>query len=243
MTGIGFQLKACEVSRQREVAGSDDGTADDAVGAGGHLAVARKMVDHAAGQLRSTVWSLRSLPTDDRLFSVALREQADRHAAGHETQISLSFDPAADRLPAFVAGNLLLVMQEALHNALHHADPRTIAMAVAADATARTVTATVRDDGAGFVIGSQAGPTQGHFGVAGMRERVERLGGRLEITSSPGDGTTVAAVVPLVPGGLSVDGTHAASQPADGQLEANTHGRPLPVRTMSPASGDSYISG
>ena len=243
VTGIGFQLKACEVSRQREVAGSDDGTADDAVGAGGHLAVARKMVDHAAGQLRSTVWSLRSLPTDDRLFSVALREQADRHAAGHETQISLSFDPAADRLPAFVAGNLLLVMQEALHNALHHADPRTIAMAVAADATARTVTATVRDDGAGFVIGSQAGPTQGHFGVAGMRERVERLGGRLEITSSPGDGTTVAAVVPLVPGGLSVDGTHAASQPADGQLEANTHGRPLPVRTMSPASGDSYISG
>ena len=171
---------------------------------------------------------------------MALRELADRHAAGHETQISLSFDPAADRLPAFVAGNLLLVMQEALHNALHHADPRTIAMGVAADAAARTVTATVRDDGAGFVIGSQAGPTQGHFGVAGMRERVERLGGRLEITSCLGDGTTVTAVVPLVPGGLSVDVPDAARQPADEQLEADTHGRPLPVRTMSPASGDSY---
>jgi signal transduction histidine kinase len=142
-----------------------------------------------------------------------------------------------------VAGNLLLVMQEALHNALHHADPRTIAMGVAADAAARTVTATVRDDGAGFVIGSQAGPTQGHFGVAGMRERVERLGGRLEITSSPADGTTVTAVVPLVPGDLTVDERHAASQPADEQLEADTHGRPLPVRTMSPASGDSYTRG
>jgi signal transduction histidine kinase len=243
VTGIGFQLKACEVSRQREAATNDTGTAGDTVGAGGHLAVARKMVDHAAGQLRSTVWSLRSLPTDDRLFSVALRELADRHAAGHETQISLSFDPAADRLPACVAGNLLLVMQEALHNALHHADPRTIAMGVAADAAARTVTATVRDDGAGFVIGSQAGPTQGHFGVAGMRERVERLGGRLEITSSPADGTTVTAVVPLVPGDLTVDERHAASQPADEQLEADTHGRPLPVRTMSPASGDSYTRG
>jgi signal transduction histidine kinase len=116
-------------------------------------------------------------------------------------------------------------------------------MGVAADAAARTVTATVRDDGAGFVIGSQAGPTQGHFGVAGMRERVERLGGRLEITSSPADGTTVTAVVPLVPGDLTVDERHAASQPADEQLEADTHGRPLPVRTMSPASGDSYTRG
>jgi signal transduction histidine kinase len=178
------------------------------------------MVDHAAGQLRSTVWSLRSLPTDDRLFSVALRELANRHSAGHETHIDLSFDAAADRLPAFIAGNLLLVMQEALHNALHHAESQTITMSVTANAEAGTVTAAVRDDGAGFLVGSQAGPTQGHFGLAGMRERMERLGGRLEIASQPGDGTTVAAVVPF-----------------------EAHVRPLPFRTMSATATDSYTSG
>jgi signal transduction histidine kinase len=243
VTGIGFQLKACEVSRRREDADRADGTVSEAAGSGGHLSVAQKMVDHAAGQLRSTVWSLRSLPTDDRLFSVALRELADRHSAGHETHIDLSFDAVADRLPAFIAGNLLLVMQEALHNALHHAEPQTITMSVTASGEAGMVTSAVRDDGAGFLVGSQAGPTQGHFGLAGMRERMERLGGRLEIASQPGEGTTVTAVVPLVPVGWSVDVPDAARQPADEQLEADTHGRPLPVRTMSPASADSYTSG
>ena len=58
------------------------------------------------------------------------------------------------------------------------------------------VVAVVADDGRGFEMGTQAGPRQGHFGLAGMRERAERLGGTLEIDSAIGQGTTVRASVP-----------------------------------------------
>ena len=47
----------------------------------------------------------------------------------------------------------------------------------------------VRDDGCGFDIGSRPGQTEGHFGLDGIIERVERLGGTFEIESSPGNGT------------------------------------------------------
>jgi signal transduction histidine kinase len=55
----------------------------------------------------------------------------------------------------------------------------------------------VRDDGKGFTPGAQAGATQGHFGLTGMRERIERLNGTLRIASTPGQGTTVHSEVPL----------------------------------------------
>jgi signal transduction histidine kinase len=154
-------------------------------------------VDHAAGQLRGTVWSLRSLTADGRPFGVALRELVDRTAAGHDATTSLALDPAADDLPPLVSGNLLLVLQEALHNALHHAEPKTVAVEVRADEAGSGIVATVRDDGCGFTLGEQVGPAQGHFGLDGMRERVERIGGTLEIKTAVGAGTTVRADVPL----------------------------------------------
>jgi signal transduction histidine kinase len=55
----------------------------------------------------------------------------------------------------------------------------------------------VADDGQGFDEHAVAGPAQGHFGLHVMRERVERLGGRLEMTSRPGHGTTIFARVRL----------------------------------------------
>jgi len=53
----------------------------------------------------------------------------------------------------------------------------------------------VRDDGRGFAVGNAEGVEQGHFGLHGMRERAERLGGMLAIESTPEGGTTVRATV------------------------------------------------
>jgi signal transduction histidine kinase len=100
----------------------------------------------------------------------------------------------AAELPNFVAGNLLLVVQEAIHNAIRHGQPTQVE--VAADfGNDGALAITVRDDGAGFLPGTEAGPAQGHFGLHGMRERLERLGGTLQIESSPGSGTTITAHV------------------------------------------------
>lgn len=193
VTGIAFQLKVCE-AKDKDRHGEDTPDGDDD-GVSRHLGVARKMVEHAADQLRGTVWSLRSLPTEGRTFSDALRELVGRIGSGHNAAIDLDFDPRADGIAAYVAGNLLLVVQEAVHNALHHGDPRTVTVRIAAD-EGGGVMVTVRDDGKGFEPGTQAGPRQGHFGLAGMRERVERLGGSLEMETAPGRGTTVRAQTP-----------------------------------------------
>jgi signal transduction histidine kinase len=198
VTGIAFQLKVCD-AKERERNGASGQPAGQEAGdeVARHLGVARKMVEHAADQLRGSVWSLRSLPTEGRTFSDAVHELVGRVGAGHAARVRIDFDARANAIAAYVAGNLLLVIQEALHNALHHADPRSVEVQVTRDGRGDVV-AVVRDDGQGFEIGTQAGPRQGHFGLAGMRERAERLGGTLDIDSAIGQGTAVRASVPAV---------------------------------------------
>ncbi|MFZ4733765.1 MAG: sensor histidine kinase, partial [Pirellulales bacterium] len=212
LTGVGFQLKACE-----SAGGRDDGPT-----LATHLAVARQMIDHAATQLRGTVWSLRSVTADGVPFEESLVRLVDQAAAGHDVQISLSVAPDLPDLPPLVAGNLLLVLQEAIHNALHHAAPSNVRVTVAADRAAGDVAAEVRDDGCGFTVGEQVGPAQGHFGLDGMRERVVRLGGSLAVVSAPGEGTVIAARVPRTLADLAHD-------------RGALNGRPSPVGTMTGA--------
>jgi len=207
VTGIAFQLKVCQTWKQDGRMAAEPATAGERE-ADRHLGVARRMVEHAADQLRGTVWSLRSLPTDGRSFSAALEELVERAAAGHSARIGLDVDPGADGVPAYVAGNLLLAVQEALHNALHHAGPAAVEVTV----TTRQgggVAIEIGDDGAGFELGRQAGPRQGHFGLAGMQKRGERLGGTLEIDTAPGRGTRVRIEVPAEAfAGLSARGVY-----------------------------------
>jgi signal transduction histidine kinase len=214
VTGISFQLKVCEErGRRRTTVESDD---DEFAP---HLTVARKMVEHAAGQLRGTVWSLRSLPTEGQSFSGAMSDLVERFGSGHRVKIALEIDPAADDLPAYVTGNLILVLQEAIHNALHHAAPSRVDVRVAFAPTASSLEATVSDDGEGFELGTQAGPREGHFGLAGMRERIERIGGTFDIRTAPGRGTVIRAAIP-----------------AGGKTLEKVHARPDPDRTMPAAA-------
>jgi len=182
--GIGYQLDACVAS------------AAPTGGAGlAQLEVARKMVDHAAAELRGSVWALRALPLHGKSLPDGLRDIAGHVGLGHDAEIEVSTEANMPEVPEFVAGNLLLIVQEALHNALRHGRARHIR--VQAGSTAEQVFVTVTDDGGGFMPGTQAGPVQGHFGLAGMKERTDRLGGQLKVDSAPGQGTTIHASVPL----------------------------------------------
>jgi len=212
LTGVGFQLKACESAGGR----------DDRPTLATHLAVARQMIDHAATQLRGTVWSLRSVTADGMPFQESLVRLVDQAAAGHDAHVSLSVAPDLPDLPPLVAGNLLLVLQEAIHNALHHAAPSNVRVTLAADRAASDVVAEVRDDGCGFTVGEQVGPAQGHFGLDGMRERVVRLGGSLAVVSAPDEGTIITARVPWTLADLAHE-------------RAALNGRPSPVGTMTGA--------
>jgi signal transduction histidine kinase len=186
--GIGFQMEACEAEA---AAPAREGQA--AV----HLPVARRMLDHAVDELRSSVWALRSLPLNGQALPDALRALAERAGAGQAVRIDVQTAGELAHVPDFVAGNLLLAAQEALHNALKHGRPRTITMEARAADRPDWIALTVRDDGGGFPPGAQVGAAQGHFGIAGMRERMERLNGTIDIVSAPGQGTTVRFEVPL----------------------------------------------
>jgi len=83
-------------------------------------------------------------------------------------------------------------------NAARHADAHTISMHV--DFRPETVALRVIDDGRGFDIHHAVEATTDHYGIMTMRERAEQVGGHVTITSEPGRGTVVEAVVPVAHG-------------------------------------------
>lgn len=187
MSGLGFQIEACEAEVPPRAEGQSPG----------HLEVARRMVDHAVDELRNSVWALRSLPLNGMGLPEALDSVARRLGAGHKARIDVRTSGDLSRVPDFIAGNLILVVQEAVHNALKHGDPDSVMIEVQTQEDPDRIVLTVRDDGPGFTPGEQAGVAHGHFGMQGMRERMERLDGILRIRSAPGKGTTIHAEAPL----------------------------------------------
>lgn len=186
VTGIGYQLQAVQAI------GSRDGGVD-----AGRLVVAGRMVDHAIQQLRGTVWALHALPTGGEPLVASLQALVARLGEGCDTRITCRAEGCEVEVSEFVAGNLLLLVQEAITNALRHAAASTIEVAVRFSADG-LLTVTVRDDGRGFRVGGQPGPARGHFGIEAMMDRMQAVGGRFRIESREGAGTTVVAEVTAV---------------------------------------------
>jgi signal transduction histidine kinase len=184
MSGIGLQLDACEFSLRKLGINSLP-----------PLEVARRMVEYAISELRGAVWEMRSLSLRGRDFTAALQAVVDQAVSGYSTRITVHTEGPLERIPDVVSGNLLLIVQEALRNALQHGKPTIIDLAVFTEAPGAPIHLDLRDDGSGFTPGSQKGPEQGHYGIVGMRERAERLGGSLRVESSPGQGTRIVALV------------------------------------------------
>jgi signal transduction histidine kinase len=186
LSAIGIQLQSCELASRKDAAAGTQ-----------QLGLARRMVDHAAEELRGSVWSLRTFPLKGKSFEEAVESLADQLASATGIRVTIDCGQALPAIPDVVAGNLLLVLQEAMHNAARHARPQRIDVSIRCGPADNQLEMVVADDGQGFDEHAVAGPAQGHFGLHVMRERVERLGGRLEMTSRPGHGTTIFARVRL----------------------------------------------
>ncbi len=146
----------------------------------------------AGEQLRAAIYDLR-LGGGARSFVDLLHELVElqrRAWTGGVIQLEV-----ADTAPAGTLGDegveVLLVVREALVNARRHSGASTVRVVVSGSAGQLRVE--VRDDGVGFAPSSPADGT----GIAGMRERIALLGGRLELGSGPGAGTSVGLDVPL----------------------------------------------
>ncbi|MBN1178306.1 MAG: sensor histidine kinase [Anaerolineae bacterium] len=144
-------------------------------------------------ETRRALKSLRASPLDDLGLVLALRSLAEEAAARAGVRLDLSLPEAPLALDAGVEHAIYRVAQEALANAAHHANAQTLALRLAVDHTG--VSLRVQDDGLGFTQ-AQA-EAAGHFGLPGMRERAQLVGGELSVDSQPGRGTTVELRVAL----------------------------------------------
>lgn len=181
------------ISVQLELIARTLGSAPDA--ARKHLDRARSLVRSSVAEARRYVWDLRSQSLDERDLPAALAEMTRRLTAesGVQTQFNVSgtFRPLAPQ----VENNLLRIGQEAVGNAVRHAQARTLSVSL--DFGAREVRLEIKDDGRGFDSENYDGGRGGHFGLVGMRERAEQMGGEARVSSAPGRGTEVTVRVPI----------------------------------------------
>ena len=159
----------------------------------GHLDRARMLVRNSMTEARRYVWDLRSQELQKKDLPAALRDTTKRLAAESNVETVVEVAGLMRPLPVEVETNLLRIGQEAINNAVKHARANRIEVALNFDT--RNVRLSVRDNGRGFDPREQI--ADGHFGLLGMRERAEQIGGVLSIDSAPERGTQIAVEVPL----------------------------------------------
>jgi two-component sensor histidine kinase/streptogramin lyase len=182
--GIALQLQALE----RALPSAPETAAQ-------HLSLAQSMVTHSLNEARRTVWDLRAQALESNDLPTALTESANQMTRGTPVVAEVVVHGTTRRLSAQIENHALRIAQEALTNSLKHADPKRITIEL--DFKPTDLTLRVRDDGRGFDAQSAVATGDGHFGLLGMRERVEHIGGTLAIESRPGGGTEIVAKIPI----------------------------------------------
>lgn len=160
-----------------------------------HLSLARQFLERSRSEVHRTVWDLRAHGQDGRDFLDILKERVSSMVAGSGVTISLRREDDARPMPDLVAGNLLLLAQEAVTNALKHSGASEIGIILRMPPGC--VELVIEDNGRGFDSALAPGQQEGHFGLQGMRERTKRLDGKIEWITSPGHGTSLRVWVPL----------------------------------------------
>ena len=157
------------------------------------LDVARQMLRYSLEEARRSVLDLRSQALESRDLEGALRDLARQMTLGTPVHAEVRALGTPKPLAASQEHHLLRIGLEALTNALKHAGAKRIELELRF--TAEATELLVRDDGRGFGHGLD-GPG-GQFGLLGIRERVDKLGGVLRIDSLPGEGTRLLVTVPM----------------------------------------------
>ena len=156
----------------------------------------RDLLDYARSQVRTTidearqaVWNLRhdDEPLQDLSHSIAAIAEHTRKEFGLQVESSTTGRPLPVQGP--IARELLMVTREAVYNAALHARPSRIAITLTYERN--EIILTVEDDGKGFNPQAPANDGKPHYGIAGMRERMESIHGEMELSSIEGKGTTV----------------------------------------------------
>ncbi len=163
----------------------------------GHLRLLRALIAETTERAYRMILSLRPSSLDDLGLAPALRAHAGRVLKDGAIQFELEADGLSRRLPPEIETALFRSFQEALSNIVRHAGARHVRVSlVAPDGVFE---GEIDDDGRGFDMEEAQRLTDGPrgLGLLGMQERIGQLGGTLQISSRPGQGTRLRFRVPL----------------------------------------------
>src|ERR687885_1019148 len=157
-----------------------------------HVIQAQNLARDGLAEARRSVWALRPQVLEQGGLKQALESLVHGLTAGTAIKGQCTIEETRYPLPCNVEIDLLRIAQEAFVNALKHAHANAVQVELTFGSQA--VSLCVRDNGPGFDPELLRGKG---FGLVGIRERIQSLGGQLTIASQPGQGTEVIAVVPL----------------------------------------------
>lgn len=150
------------------------------------------LAEAGLAEMRALIFELRPESLEKEGLVAALSKQSAAFRARHniEVETELCHEP---NVPLNVKEALYRVTQEAMHNTIKHAKAARVQLEMRCED--HRLDLWVRDDGIGF---NPLDEFPGHLGLKSMRERVERLGGGLDIVSLPGQGAKIHAWIPIV---------------------------------------------
>jgi signal transduction histidine kinase len=166
-----------------------------------HLTNAMDLARESLVEARRTVHAVEPEALAEARLSDAISDVTRRWSEVHRIDAVLTTTGDPRPMHTDVEVTLLRAAQEALANVAKHANANRVGLTLSY--MEDLVTLDVRDDGVGFEPDARRtnGSADGGFGLAGMRQRVQRLAGRLDIESEPGGGTAISATVPAIPAG------------------------------------------
>jgi signal transduction histidine kinase len=181
LTGVIVQLEAVEEAMARNLA----------LKASGHLDRAGELARESLREARRSVQALRPQALEEKQLSEALKDLIERMTGGTTVHAELTLQGEQQKLPPEWETNLLRIGQEVLTNVLRHARASEFNVLLVFDG--REIRLDLRDNGCGF------DPQRRHkgFGLQGMRERAEGMGGQITVQSASGKGTEISIVLPV----------------------------------------------
>jgi signal transduction histidine kinase len=178
------------------VMGLEGATAAVKAGKTPRLDEVKALAVHTIEEINRLIRDLRPSVLDDLGLLAAIRWYAERHLAERGISVRCEFEKLDRRLPPAFEAAVFRVCQEAMSNILRHAQAEAVLIQVGPKDGALRIE--IEDDGRGFDTAEAAANTERPpFGLMGIRERVELLGGKVSIDSAPGQGTRIEIDVPL----------------------------------------------
>lgn len=152
-----------------------------------HLDMAMRTLKSCRDELRNCLWDLRNRALEEKDMNEAIRRTASPFVG--DAALLIRFNVPRDQISDNTAHALMRIVRELATNAVRHGGAKTIRIAGALE-NGRLLFS-VSDDGRGFDPANHPGVDEGHFGLDGIRDRVSRFDGALEIESAPGRGATI----------------------------------------------------